>query len=184
MGCADRAPGVFYHEPMATQPLMYKAIQKHPTTRKLYAEKLAAEGVVDASEPEEMVKTFRNAMDGGHHTNQTILSNYRPPFSINWKKYQGTKWNEHDDTFVSIDTLKMLGEKLTQVPANFRLHPRVERIIADRRQMAQGKLPRLDGALVERVPLDTHYSLLANADFARAQGEIDEAIAKRLDEAH
>ena len=54
----------------------------------------------------------------------------------------------------------------------------------ERDELAQGKLPRLDGTLVERVPLDTHYSLLANADFARAQDEIDEAIAKRLDEAH
>lgn len=54
---------------------------------------------------------------------------------------------------------------------------------AERDELAQGKLPRLDGALVERVPLDTHYSLLANADFERAQHEIDEAIAKRLEEA-
>jgi 2-oxoglutarate dehydrogenase E1 component len=154
-------------EPMATQPLMYKAIQKHPTTRKLYAEKLAAEGVVDAAEPEEMVKTFRNAMDGGHHTNQTILSNYRPPFSINWKKYQGTKWNEHDDTYVSIDTLKMLGEKLTQVPANFRLHPRVERIIADRKQMAQGKLP-LDWGMAESL---AYASLLHEGYSIRISGQ-------------
>src|SRR5690606_22461000 len=126
---------------MATQPLMYRAIQKHPTPRKIYAEKLATEGVVSADEADTMVQTYRSAMDSGHHTNQTILSNYRPPFQVNWKKYQGTSWNEHDDTYVSIETLKMLGEKLTQVPANFKLHPRVERIIADRRQMAQGKLP-------------------------------------------
>ncbi len=141
-------------EPMATQPLMYKAIQKHPTTRKLYADKLAAEGVVGADEPDSMIKTFRDAMDGGHHTNKTILSNYRPPFQINWKKYQGTKWNEHDDTYVSLDTLKMLGEKLTQVPANIKLHPRVERIISDRKQMAQGKLP-LDWGMAENLAYAT-----------------------------
>ncbi|RPI39646.1 MAG: 2-oxoglutarate dehydrogenase E1 component, partial [Betaproteobacteria bacterium] len=84
-------------EPMVTQPLMYKAIHKHPTTRKIYADKLATEGVLGAEEAEAMVKTYRNAMDSGHHTNQTVLSNYRPPYEINWKKYQGTKWNEHDD---------------------------------------------------------------------------------------
>jgi 2-oxoglutarate dehydrogenase E1 component len=141
-------------EPMATQPLMYKAIQQHPTTRKLYADKLAAQGVVDAGDPEAMIKTFRGAMDGGHHTNKTILSNYRPPFQVNWKKYQGTKWNEHDDTYVSLDTLKMLGEKLTQVPANIKLHARVERILADRRQMAQGKLP-LDWGMAENLAYAT-----------------------------
>ena len=33
-------------EPMVTQPLMYKLIGQHPGTRKLYAEKLAAQGVI------------------------------------------------------------------------------------------------------------------------------------------
>jgi 2-oxoglutarate dehydrogenase E1 component len=35
-------------EPMVTQPLMYKKIQMHPGTRKLYADKLVAEGVLHA----------------------------------------------------------------------------------------------------------------------------------------
>ncbi|MCC6534521.1 MAG: 2-oxoglutarate dehydrogenase E1 component [Burkholderiales bacterium] len=141
-------------EPMVTQPLMYKAIHQHPTTRKIYAQKLAGEGVVDAGAAEAMVTTYRGAMDGGHHTNKTVLSNYRPPFQINWKKYQSTKWNENDDTYVSIDTLKMLGEKLTQAPSNFKLHPRVERIIADRKLMAQGKLP-LDWGMAENLAYAT-----------------------------
>jgi 2-oxoglutarate dehydrogenase E1 component len=33
-------------EPMVTQPLMYKKIAQHPGTRKLYADKLAAQGVI------------------------------------------------------------------------------------------------------------------------------------------
>ncbi|MCC6869316.1 MAG: 2-oxoglutarate dehydrogenase E1 component, partial [Burkholderiales bacterium] len=119
-------------EPMVTQPLMYKRIHQHPTTRKVYADRLIAEGVIADGEADAMIKTYRNAMDSGYHTNQTVLSNYRPPYEIDWKKYKGTRWNEHDDTYVSLDTLKMLGEKLTQVPANFKLHPRVEKIIADR----------------------------------------------------
>ena len=31
---------------MVTQPLMYKKIAQHPGTRKLYADKLVAEGVI------------------------------------------------------------------------------------------------------------------------------------------
>jgi 2-oxoglutarate dehydrogenase E1 component len=141
-------------EPMVTQPLMYKAIQKHPTTRKIYADKLVAEGVVGADEPAAMVNTYRSAMDGGHHTNKTVMSNFHPPFEADWKKYIGTKWNENDDTYVSMDTLKMLGDKITQVPANFKLHPRVEKIIADRRLMIQGKLP-LDWGMAENLAYAT-----------------------------
>jgi len=154
-------------EPMVTQPLMYKAIQKHPTTRKLYADKLVAEGVVTAADADAMIATFRGAMDGGFHTNKTVMANYRPPYEINWRKYHGAKWNENDDTFVSLDTLKMLGEKLSQVPANFNLHPRVERIIADRKQMAQGKLP-LDWGMAENL---AYASLLHEGYSVRISGQ-------------
>ena len=33
-------------EPFVTQPLMYKKIAQHPGTRKLYADKLVAQGVI------------------------------------------------------------------------------------------------------------------------------------------
>lgn len=51
---------------------------------------------------------------------------------------------------------------------------------AGREELERGKLPDLDGDLVERIPLDTHYSLLGNADFARYQREIDAEIEKRI----
>ncbi|HET6599849.1 MAG TPA: thiamine pyrophosphate-dependent enzyme, partial [Burkholderiaceae bacterium] len=48
--------------PAMTQPLMYKKIAVHPGTRKLYGEKLVTQGVLQAGDPDEMVKTFRAAM--------------------------------------------------------------------------------------------------------------------------
>lgn len=47
---------------------------------------------------------------------------------------------------------------------------------AEREEMDRGKLPELDGKLVETTALDTHYSLLANADFERYQAQIDEKV--------
>ena len=41
----------------------------------------------------------------------------------------GTKWNENDDTRLPLDTLKELGRKIAEVPSNFKLHPRVEKIM-------------------------------------------------------
>jgi 2-oxoglutarate dehydrogenase E1 component len=128
-------------EPMVTQPLMYKNIARHPGTRKLYADRLAAQGVIVADEADKMVASYRQAMDGGTHTNATILSNFKPPFAVDWSKYRGTKWNENDDTTLPLADLQMLAERLTAIPQNFKLHPRVEKIIADRRLMGQGKLP-------------------------------------------
>ena len=86
-----------------------------PTTRKLYADGSQQEGVIAEAEADEMVATFRKALDGGYHTNKTILSNYKPPFEIDWSS-TGTKWNEHDDTRLPIETLKALGDRITTVP--------------------------------------------------------------------
>ena len=148
-------------EPMVTQPLMYKKIQKLPTTRKQYAGRLVKEGVISEAEAEEMISTFRNALDSGYHTNKTILSRYKPPFEVDWKPYIGTKWNEKDDTRLPIETLKMLGERITTIPDNFKLHPRVQKIIEDRRMMAQGKMP-LDWGMAEHLA----YATLLNEGYS------------------
>ncbi|MDB5866015.1 MAG: 2-oxoglutarate dehydrogenase subunit [Betaproteobacteria bacterium] len=141
-------------EPMVTQPLMYKRIAKLPTTRRLYAEKLAAEGVITEADSEELIATFRKALDGGYHTNKTILQNYKPPFEIDWSRYIGTKWQEQDDTRLPLEKLKALGERITTVPSNFKLHPRVQKIIEDRQLMAKGELP-LDWGMAEHLAFAT-----------------------------
>ena len=158
-------------EPMVTQPLMYKRIAKLPTTRKLYAQKLVREGVIAEGEAEELVATFRNALDGGYHTNKTILSNYKPPFEIDWSRYKGMKWNEQDDTRLPLEKLKKLAERITTVPENFKLHPRVQKIMDDRRLMARGELP-LDWGMAEHLAyatlLDEGYSVrLSGQDSGR-----------------
>ncbi len=154
-------------EPLVTQPLMYKRIAKLPTTRQLCADRLVADGVLSEAEAEEMITTYRNALDAGYHTNKTILPKYRPPFELDWKPYIGTKWNENDDTRLPLETLKMLAEKITAVPENFKLHPRVQKIIEERRLMAQGKLP-LDWGMAEHLALAT---LLHEGYSVRLSGE-------------
>ena len=154
-------------EPMVTQPLMYRSIHSHPTPRKVYADRLEKEGAIAAGEADAMVKTYRDALDGGYHTNQTVLSNFRPPFETDWSPYKGAKWNENDDTRLPLDTLRELGRKLCEVPANFKLHPRVEKIIQDRKLMADGKLP-LDWGMAENL---AYASLLVEGYSVRLSGQ-------------
>ena len=35
-----------------------------------------------------MIETYRTAMDKGYHTNTTILSNYKPPFAVDWATFR------------------------------------------------------------------------------------------------
>ena len=141
-------------EPMVTQPLMYKTISKLPTTRKLYADRLQADGTIADGDGDAMVATCRKALDGGYHTNTTILSNYKPPYEIDWSQYKGGKWNERDDTRLPIAALKALGERITTVPDNFKLHPAVQKIMESRRLMAHGQLP-LDWGMAEHLAFAT-----------------------------
>jgi len=154
-------------EPMVTQPLMYKIINSHTGTRKLYADRLAGQGVIGADEGDKMAATFRQALEGGFHTNKTILSNFKPPFAVDWSKYRGTKWNENDDTRIPVGELQSLAERLTTVPPNFKLHPRVEKIISDRRLMGQGKIP-VDWGMAENL---AYASLLKEGYSVRISGQ-------------
>jgi 2-oxoglutarate dehydrogenase E1 component len=154
-------------EPMVTQPLMYKIINAHPGTRKRYAERLVSQGVCAADEPDKLVATYRQALEGGYHTNKTILSNFKPPFAVDWSKYKGTKWNENDDTTMPLAELQALAERLTSIPPNFKLHPRVEKIVADRRLMGQGKMP-VDWGMAENL---AYASLLKQGYAVRISGQ-------------
>ena len=158
-------------EPMVTQPLMYKKITQHPGTRKLYAERLVKEGVVSADDAEALIATYRQAMDKGYHTNKTILSNYKPPFAVDWARFVGRHWADEADTRVPLKRLTELAKRVTDVPANFKLHPRVEKVIADRRAMGEGKLP-LDWGMGETLAyatlVDEGYGVrLSGQDTAR-----------------
>ena len=154
-------------EPMVTQPLMYRRIHSQPTSRKVYADRLIGEGVVTEAEADQMVAEFRDALDHGYHTNKTILSNYRPPFETDWSAYKGSKWNENDDTRLPLEKLQALARKVCEVPASFKLHPRVEKIMQDRRLMAEGKLP-LDWGMAETL---AYATLLTEGYSVRLSGQ-------------
>ena len=147
-------------KPMVTQPLMYKLVSRHPGTRKLYADRLVAQGIVRSDEPDEMVKAYRAALDQGYHTNKNVLTNFHPPYAVDWSRFKGSKWTDPVDTRLPLAELQALGEKLTTLPPNFQLHPRVEKVIADRRQMMQGKLP-LDWGMAENLA----YASLVKAGY-------------------
>ena len=158
-------------EPMITQPLMYKKINQHPGARKLYAERLIAEGVIGADDAEAMIATYRAAMDKGLHTNTTVLSNYKPPFIVDWSPYKDRHWTDPADTTVPMARLKELGVRATTVPADFKLHPRVEKMMADRRAMVDGKQP-IDWGMGEILAyaslLDQNYGVrISGEDVAR-----------------
>ncbi|AZG08679.1 2-oxoglutarate dehydrogenase E1 component [Pigmentiphaga sp. H8] len=136
--------------PALTQPLMYKRIGQHPGTRKLYADKLAVQGVIGADEGDEFVKRFRSAMDEGRHTVDPVLTDYKNKYAVDWSPFLGRKWTDAADTSMPQAELKRLGERITTVPEGFKVHPIVEKVLADRRAMARGEM-NLDWGMGEHL---------------------------------
>jgi len=154
-------------EPMVTQPLMYKKIAKHPGTRTLYAERLAREGVIAPSDAERMVAEYRTALEGGGSLVKTMPTDYKRSYAADWKPFRDVPWTQPADTGVAEGTIEFLAERLTAIPDNFKLHPTVEKIIAARRDMGQGKLP-LDWGMAENL---AYAALLHDGYGVRLSGQ-------------
>ena len=153
--------------PALTQPLMYKKIAQHPGTRALYAEKLVAQGVMTADDVEGYIKSFRTAMDEGHHTIDPVLSNYKSKYAVDWMPFLNKKWTDAADTAVPLAELKRIAERITTVPENFKVHPLVERVINDRRAMGRGEVA-LDWGMGEHMAF---ASLVASGYAVRLTGQ-------------
>jgi 2-oxoglutarate dehydrogenase E1 component len=154
-------------EPFVTQPLMYKKITQHPGTRKLYADRLSAQGVIQAGDAEEMIKNYRSDLDAGRLSANPVISNFKSKFAVDWAPFLNTKWTDAADTHVPLAELRRLAERVTSVPEDFKLHPSVERVIQARKQMAEGKLP-VDWGMAETL---AYASLLSNGYDVRLSGQ-------------
>jgi 2-oxoglutarate dehydrogenase E1 component len=154
-------------EPFITQPLMYKRINQHPGTRKLYADRLVTQGVLSAEQPEAMIRKYREALDAGRHTVNPVLSNFKSKFAVDWAPFLNSKWTDAADTHVPLEELQRLAERVTVIPEGFKLHPTVARVIEARKQMAEGKQP-VDWGMAETL---AYASLLSNGYDVRLSGQ-------------
>ncbi len=153
--------------PSLTQPLMYKKIVQHPGTRRLYGDKLVAQGVLPETGPDDMVKAFRAAMDEGRHTADPVLTNFKSKYAVDWAPFLGKKWTDAADTALPLAEVKRLSERLTTIPSNFKVHPLVEKVIADRAAMGRGEI-KVDWGMGETL---AYASLVASGYAVRLSGE-------------
>ncbi|MGC4393849.1 2-oxoglutarate dehydrogenase E1 component [Hydrogenophaga sp. T2] len=152
--------------PSLTQPLMYKKIAAHPGTRKLYADKLAAQGLGETL-GDDMVKTYRAALDEGRHTVDPVLTNFKSKFAVDWSPYLGKKWSDSADTAIPLTEWKRLAERITTIPDSVAPHQLVKKVYADRAAMGRGEIP-VDWGMGEHMAF---ASLVASGFPVRLSGE-------------
>jgi 2-oxoglutarate dehydrogenase E1 component len=153
--------------PALTQPLMYKKIAQHPGTRKLYGDKLVAQGVLTAQGPDDMVKSLRAAMDAGKNSYDPVLTNYKSKYAVDWAPFLNKKWTDAADTALPLSEVKRLAERITTLPANFKAHNLVEKVLADRAAMGRGEV-NVDWGMGEHLAF---ASLVASGYAVRLSGE-------------
>jgi 2-oxoglutarate dehydrogenase E1 component len=152
--------------PAMTQPLMYKKIALHPGTRKLYADKLQAQGMGETL-GDDMVKATRAALDAGKSTFDPVLTNFKNKYAVDWAPYLGKKWTDAGDTAIPMSEWKRLASSITTIPASVTPHSLVKKVYDDRAAMGRGDIP-VDWGMGEHMAF---ASLVASGYPIRLSGE-------------
>ena len=84
------------------------------------------------------VEKFREDLMNIARTTLGMIGNKH---TVNWSKYSSGNWDDEAETALSADVIGKLADQLLTLPDGFKLHNRVEKIIKDRRKMADGEQP-------------------------------------------
>jgi 2-oxoglutarate dehydrogenase E1 component len=157
-------------EPAFTQPLMYRAINQRRTTRTLYAERLAVEGVVSAAESQAMWDEFSRTLEAANAAGKSYKPNKADWLEGHWtglsKADPEAERVEHA-TAVPAGALQRIGNALMRVPAGFEVHPRIARQLEAKRAMLESG-EGIDWSTAEALAFG---SLLLEGHRVRLSGE-------------
>ncbi|HTI03546.1 MAG TPA: 2-oxoglutarate dehydrogenase E1 component [Acidisoma sp.] len=157
-------------EPAFTQPIMYRAIGQLKTTRTLYAEKLVAEGVMDAEAAQDVWDQFTARLEESFQA----AKSYRPN-KADWLegKWAGLNRGEDDETRqeektgVPLETLREVGAAISRVPTDFNVNPKIARQL-EAKKVAIDSGEGIDWATGEALGYGT---LLLDGHRVRLSGE-------------
>ncbi|MCM2278504.1 MAG: 2-oxoglutarate dehydrogenase E1 component [Oligoflexia bacterium] len=123
-------------EPSFTQPLLYRKIKAHPTTRDLYARKLAQASVVSAEEAQGLLEEVTARLSEAQaRTRAEAPKPFVSSLEGRWKRFRRPTAEELFKTLptqVPAEKLIALAEKLNRMPEGFHLHPKLARFFEAR----------------------------------------------------
>ena len=157
-------------EPRFTQPIMYRAIDKRPSVRESYLDRLLKMGELTREEADaiadvrqnKLEREFEAAKKEPYVPGQQTLGGY-------WRGYIGgiEPTNELPNTGINAETASSILSSLTKVPNGFSLQRQLQRFNDLRAEMAAGKKP-LDWAAAEALALG---SLVVEGHPVRLSGQ-------------
>jgi 2-oxoglutarate dehydrogenase E1 component len=158
-------------EPTFTQPLLYKKIKVHTSTRELYAERLTQQGVVKPEEAQAIVqKVTDHLTEAQARTRAEAPRPYVSAFEARWKHLRRPQDQDiFAPTSTSVDekTLRELAKKLNSTPSGFHIHPKLVRFF-EARQKAVDESKGIDWGNAEAL---AYASLLTEGYGIRLSGQ-------------
>jgi 2-oxoglutarate dehydrogenase E1 component len=141
-------------EPSFTQPILYRQIGQRSTVRQGYLEHLLKLNDLTAAEAELIAHSRRERLE--QMLSQVGQVEPAPAqFRGVWEKYfGGAEPQEEPDTGYPSEQLAGLLRRLTDIPAGFQLHTKLQRALGARHEMSEGKRP-LDWSAAEALALAT-----------------------------
>jgi len=161
-------------EPSFTQPKMYKKIRSHPTTTKIYSDRLIEQGILTADEFKEMQGQWRSFLEDEFETGQSYKPNKADWLDGVWSKLKIADDKEEPrrgKTGIPLKTLKDIGQKISTLPDDVNIHRTIKRFFNNRAEMIKtGK--NVDWAMAEALAfgslmLDGHPVRLSGQDVER-----------------
>jgi 2-oxoglutarate decarboxylase len=150
-------------EPAYTQPLMYERIKKHPPVRKLYADRLAAEGVVSEEDEKGLASEAYQRVADAHAELKESLG--APPDT--GEHELDRTMSPEPRTTVQEDLLRGLNDQLLRLPEGFTVHRKLAPFL-ERRRKAMEPDGEIDWAHAEALAF---ASLLALGVPVRLTGQ-------------
>ncbi len=125
-------------DPTMTNPVMYAKIKNQKPTRELYAARLIEQGIVTADEVEAEVKEFEAFLESEFEAAKTYKPNKADWLDGVWSGLGLPEGEDRrGDTNLSIEKLKDLGTKITNIPTDLTIHKTVERVVQARQKMIE-----------------------------------------------
>jgi 2-oxoglutarate dehydrogenase E1 component len=158
-------------EPAFTQPRIYEKIERRKTVRQIYGERLVQEGVIGADEPQKIVARQHQFLEA--EFSRKRARPMVPALGGSWAGFLGGPdvAVPEAETGVAKETMALITERVTTLPEGFSAHPKIQRLLAGRRQMGLGQQP-LDWAMGEALALgsiclDGHLVRISGQDSRR-----------------
>ncbi len=121
-------------EPAFTQPLLYKAIRKHPSVTTLYREKLIRDKVIAEDEEKAIEEEVYNFLDTGYERVKESSAPFKADLPLALTQEQVDTLRKHELPEITMQDLNKVVENITTLPEKFNLHPKLRKFIETRRE--------------------------------------------------